>query len=52
MLTRTIARMPSWGRIVRVDRETGTAGMVVYLAGPGGRHVTGSSTLVDGGFAA
>jgi 3-oxoacyl-[acyl-carrier protein] reductase len=28
------------------------AGMVAYLAGPGGRHVTGSSILVDGGFAA
>ncbi len=28
------------------------AGMVAYLAGPGGRHVSGSSVLVDGGFAA
>jgi 3-oxoacyl-[acyl-carrier protein] reductase len=28
------------------------AGMVAFLAGPGGRHVTGSSILVDGGFAA
>ncbi|MGW5442685.1 3-oxoacyl-ACP reductase family protein [Streptomyces sp. DASNCL29] len=28
------------------------AGMVAYLAGPGGRHVTGNSILVDGGFAA
>jgi len=28
------------------------AGMVAYLAGPGGRHVTGTSILVDGGFTA
>jgi 3-oxoacyl-[acyl-carrier protein] reductase len=28
------------------------AGMVAYLAGPGGRHVTGNSVLVDGGFTA
>ncbi|MEU6602950.1 SDR family NAD(P)-dependent oxidoreductase [Streptomyces flaveolus] len=28
------------------------AGMVAYLAGPGGRHITGNSILVDGGFAA
>jgi NAD(P)-dependent dehydrogenase (short-subunit alcohol dehydrogenase family) len=28
------------------------AGMVAYLAGPGGRHVTGSSVQVDGGFTA
>jgi 3-oxoacyl-[acyl-carrier protein] reductase len=28
------------------------AGMVAYLAGPGGGHVTGNSILVDGGFAA
>lgn len=26
------------------------AGMVVYLAGPGGRHVTGTTITVDGGF--
>ncbi|MFI7616484.1 3-oxoacyl-ACP reductase family protein [Nonomuraea terrae] len=28
------------------------AGMVAYLAGPGGRHVSGGSIAVDGGFAA
>ncbi|MGW0515710.1 SDR family NAD(P)-dependent oxidoreductase [Crossiella sp. NPDC003009] len=28
------------------------AGMVAHLAGPGGRFVTGTSILVDGGFAA
>jgi 3-oxoacyl-[acyl-carrier protein] reductase len=28
------------------------AGMVAYLAGPGGRFVSGTSILVDGGFAA
>ncbi|WP_437113966.1 SDR family oxidoreductase [Streptomyces violaceusniger] len=28
------------------------AGTVACLAGPGGRHVTGNSILVDGGFAA
>ena len=28
------------------------AGMVAYLAGPGGRYITGTSFAVDGGFAA
>ncbi|WP_432253661.1 SDR family NAD(P)-dependent oxidoreductase [Streptomyces sp. HNM1019] len=36
----------------RYGHARDVAGMVAYLAGPGGRHVTGNSILVDGGFAA
>jgi 3-oxoacyl-[acyl-carrier protein] reductase len=32
-------------------KDQDVAAMVAHLAGPGGRHVTGSSILVDGGFA-
>jgi 3-oxoacyl-[acyl-carrier protein] reductase len=41
-----VARTPL-GRYGHVDD---IAGMVAYLAGPGGQHITGTTITVDGGL--